>query len=181
MKKFKIQNINFNFVFEEPYDDILGLQLITISTKELIYLFTEQGWKEGEQFTDYCEYAERIDELLSEGEQYDEIEIDNADLQIVLYSWMNEDDNEYTIEARGENPFWFMHDTCHADSDVTSGSVYVDKYIEEERIIEGIKLAKSLGMELCVTGELIKSVQEGFEQRWNYRIDTNEMFQLLNN
>ena len=60
-------------------------------------------------------------------------------------------------------------------------SIYVDQYVEENRMFDGVELAKELDMLSHVNGELITNITKGFKDRWDYDFNSERMLEYINN
>lgn len=182
--KFQVENMNVSFTYENDYDDMMGMSTLIIPHKIMKSFCDYHGhdFKDEDYEVDYLEYGEDDLEQWLEDNYENDFQTQNADMQIILYNYIIEEITEtVNIEYHSTNPYWLLHDVCHANSDVSGSSIYVDQYVEEQRIFDGIKLAAEIGMIQHVNGELLEDVRKGFKERWDYQFDIEQGIQLLNN
>lgn len=190
MIEFKYKNIKFQFEYTQD-DEILGGSNMKIPNSIILkYIEENSNFK-----LENCDLEHNIDELLDfceyNGELVNWLEykhepcyISDTDLQIVLFNYILEDiEEEVIINYEGSNPYWVLHDLCHAEKDVISLQIYVDGYIENDRLLDGIELAKELNMITHINVELLDIIQESFNNRWNFqniKFFFNEALKLIN-
>lgn len=183
---FKVDNLIIDFEYCQ-IDESIGEQYLEIPNQVirdfLAYHYDLDFSKkidfydidfEGFVHSDYFEYFfDSIeDELFT---------ITDTDLAIILINYIfNECEEDVIIKCGSTNPYWILHDICHAKNDVNNLDIYIDRYVEEDRIIEGIELAMSLNMELCVTLESLNIWNEDFKNRWGEGFDIEQAINLIN-
>lgn len=180
--KFQVENLSVDFGFEN--EEFLGYTTLVIPKKILL------GFLEHHDI-DYDLEDGHVDDAIPydpDGVAYwfeDQEEVfrsTNADFHILLYEYIIEYSGEDLVEVEyyGSNPFWIFHDICHSRNDITGSEIYVDQYIEEERIYDGIKLAQENGMGYCIGVELLQKCDEGLYERWKHNLDMDKAINLLN-
>ena len=180
---FKVDNLVVSFSYES--EEFLGGSTLTIPSSILIGFLKENdiefNLEEGTVESEGVEYGQEEIEYWFE-DQDDKFRSTNADLHILLYEYMVEysDMEEIQVEYSGSSPFWFVHDICHSRKDITGGTIYVDGYIEEQRIYEGMELAKEVGILYCVGMELLQNCSEGLKERFGNELDMDRALQILN-
>jgi hypothetical protein len=98
----------------------------------------------------------------------------DADILIMYLSWLLDQDGPQTVEVNYANPFWAIHDFEHAQYDESGCTVYVDKDIEYERLVDAFKLMKEEGFE--ITYEIVEEVTEAYNGRFGTHVSFEEYF-----
>lgn len=88
----------------------------------------------------------------------------SPDLLIAYMSWLMTEGGEQSIDVEYERPFWAIHDAQHAINDEAGCSVYVDEYIELERLHEAFKLM--IENDYMPDHELCEEVAEAYNARF---------------
>lgn len=190
----KINNATIDFEYQLAEEDFMGDSVLEVSKEIMIqfinehndhnidlskYVFESEEYS-NDEIVDFSEYSDDLSDWIDGGIDED-FHTGNADLQIVLFYWLIDEDKEpIELKYYGENPYWLLHDICHSRNDVSGFEVYVDKFVEEERIFDGMELAKELDLLAHVNCDLITSVQKGFKDRWEYDFDADRAVQYLN-
>lgn len=176
----ELKNLTVNFTFKLPEEDWMGVSDMVITQdvmRDVLSDLSVDGkidWDSTEDFEEHdwdeCignfEYGlDDIKDWCIEGAEGN-FSTSDSDLQIIIFSVIYEADYPVEIDYTGENPFWLLHDICHFQYDVSHTSIYVDQYVEEERIFDGMELAHEIGMLRHVNSELIVNIKDGFRNRW---------------
>lgn len=181
--RFKVDNLNVCFEYEN--EEFLGDSTLSIP-KEVLIGFLDHN--EIEYDLEECTIEETAIEYGCDEIEYwmedqeDKFNSTHSDLHILLYEYMVEYSGleEIDIEYWGSNHFWILHDICHSRKDITGGTIYVNGEIEEERIYEGMELAKEVGILNCVDIELFHKCSEGLKERFGNQLDLDRVLQILN-
>jgi hypothetical protein len=96
----------------------------------------------------------------------------NADILIAYLSWLFSQEGEQEAKVNYANPFWAIHDVEHAQNDESGCTIYVDEYIELQRLKDAFEIFLKEGYELDY--ELIKEVEEAYNNRFNKRVSFEE-------
>lgn len=165
------KNITVEYGYQQ--EEFNGAGFFEFNT-EVLQKFIEEN--EGAEFTKNLVYElEQEDDL---GETY---QISDTDLGVYIFYWMlNECPKEnFKFEYYGESPFWLFHDLSHAENDIIGSVFYVDQWIEEKRIFDGLKLLKKYGMIEEFTTKMFEAIVNDFRQRWNHEIDTKRILKKM--
>lgn len=161
---YKLDNATFVVTFHEGYEEFTGE--CAWSTK---YVHLAQMLQEGMTDKHLCDYVSIPDEY----DDDDESElISNADALICFLAAASQaDPHTYEIEYHGE-PYWFFHDSVHAEYDSGDGSdLYVNEESEERALPIGAERAARHGVPIAdIVRELAKAGAE-FEDRFGYKFD----------
>ena len=95
--------------------------------------------------------------------------VDNPDVIIMYIGWLLEKDTPEEIEVNYSHPFWLIHDVQHALYDESGCSIYVDEYIEAERLKEALTEMQKNNME--ITFELLDEINEAYYNRFRKRLE----------
>lgn len=122
---------------------------------------------------------ERNDAIECEEETAKEFQTTNTDLQILIWRWMFDNENE-TFEAvyYGDTLFWLFHDFNHAQKDVTGLEIYVNEDIEEARIFDALVELQNIEMLHEFRFEMLNDIHKEFLNRWNHRIDRERIIEI---
>jgi len=178
---FKVDNLNVDFSYES--EEFLGGSTLQIPS----YLLKGFMEHHGIEFDEDTSTIEGLEYGVEELEYWFEDKLyffssTNADLHILLYEYMIEESGEESIDIEywGSNPFWLVHDICHSRKDISGGTIYVDGDIEEQRIYDGMLLAKEVGILHCVGYELLNNCSEGLKERFGNELDMDKALSILN-
>ena len=189
---FKIKNLIIDFHYKLPEENWMGVCDLYIDKKHMLDFIddnadTHLDWDNIDADIDWSKHCgflefgeDDVIQWLEDGIE-DRFHTSNSDLQIILYSYLYECGEDIELEYYGENPFWFIHDLCHSQHDVSGMNIYVDQYVEENRMFDGVELAKELDMLSHVNGELITNITKGFKDRWDYDFNSERMLEYINN
>jgi hypothetical protein len=183
---FTVENLNINFIYESEEEGGMGWATMEIPSEILIAFLDHHDIEydlseDDPHCQDGIEYGQDDIDYWFE-DQSNRFRTSNADFQILLYEFMIEysDRDQIDIEYYGANPFWIFHDICHSRNDITGGTIYVDQYVEEQRIYDGMELARENGLLYTVGYELLANVNKGLQERWGHRLDMNKALEILN-
>lgn len=93
----------------------------------------------------------------------------NPDMLIAYLGWLMTEEGPQTVKVEYGNPFWAIHDAQHAINDESGCTIYVDQYIELERLHEAFKLMIANGHQPDY--ELIQEVNEAYNGRFGKHVD----------
>jgi hypothetical protein len=85
-----------------------------------------------------------------------------------------EQKGKYNVKVEYSNPFWAIHDVQHSINDEAGCSIYVDKYVEEQRLRDAFKLLIKEGYK--PTYDLIQEVEKAYSDRFGEKISFEEYF-----
>jgi len=171
----KYKNLKFKFKYEHFLEDFIGESVLTLTEAQVIQFVEACSDYEFDLDSDYndlnyikdgIEYgAEELMEFANQPEET--FEAYNTDLQILLFNFfLDEEGKEFEFKYIATNPYWLLHDLCHAEKDVASGTIYIDGWIENQRLLDGIYLAKELDMLRHVNLDMLEAIHTSFNERW---------------
>lgn len=99
----------------------------------------------------------------------------DPDILITYLSWLFSEPGEQTIEVEYQNPFWAIHDAEHAQNDEAGCTIYVDEYVELQRLRDAFDLMKAAGFE--ATYELVEDVAKAYNERFGKNESFEEYFE----
>lgn len=179
MASYTHKNITVNFT-EIDYADITGDTVLHLSAEMTAEMVTDCcGFQEY-----YCGYE--IEELTTELEKdYDkiaehikekgeEVEIRNSDAIISVYEHLLDQEEKYELEVHSENISWIIHDLLHAEHDTAGCTIHVQAEIEEQRILESLRITKDQHENLLPGFEFYEKLEEEYYNRFKKRIDLEE-------
>lgn len=88
----------------------------------------------------------------------------SPDILIAYLSWLLTEPGNHTVKVEYANPFWAIHDMEHALNDESGCTIYVDEYVEYERLKDALDLFKKQGC--TITYELIEEITEAYNARF---------------
>jgi hypothetical protein len=168
------KNIIADYNYQE--EEFNGACYFDFST-EVLNKFLQEN--EGAEFTQNL--ASELEEA-KDGEYLTEThQIYDTDLGIYIFYWMLYEcpKENFIFEYYGESPFWLFHDLSHAENDINGGVLYVDQWIEEKRIFDGLKLLKKANMMEEFKPSMFESIVNDFRQRWKHEIDTKRILKKM--
>lgn len=185
MENLTYKKINFDLSFYD-YQEGTGYYEIVIPSCIMTYLIDElEFYNYYNEDGDFYSFIYDKDYEYIKGENYD---LFNPDTFICILNQLFKIDKEELetlqfddIKISIANPYWLLHDICHAEKDCTGNEVYVDAEIEEERLIDGIKLAKKLNYNISFSEIEILEIFESYKLRWKRRLSTEIRRALVNN
>jgi hypothetical protein len=117
--------------------------------------------------------SDEQDECNCESDEQDEFVCSDADMFIVLYNWLYDNDKQCTIISEGDHVFWVWHDICHAVNDWGDDAKWIlaengsfTAYTERERLMQGAKLCISEGGDFAEVCSALFGVASDFESRF---------------
>jgi len=129
------------------------------------------------------EQANQIVNAIEEDEEHGNVSFTtmDTDLCVYIFYWMVYEcpNDTFEFDYYVESPFWLFHDLSHAKHDVNGGVFYVDQYIEEQRIFDGLKLLKKADMMEEFKPQMFESIVKDFRNRWKHEIDTKRILKKM--
>lgn len=171
--KIAYKNIAVDYTYNP--EDFNGMAYVDFNMKDLKRFLEEN---DGAQFTKELAYEL---ECLDEENEAETHQIIDTDLCVYIFNWMLfECPNDlFFFDYYGESPFWLFHDLSHAENDITAGEFYVNEYIEEQRIFDGLELLKQYDMMSEFKPNMFESIVTDFRTRWNHEIDTKRIRKIM--
>ena len=165
--QYQLGNATLNLSFEHLSPEYLGDGWAEVSARQYLALREEWG---------FDAYGIDIDGVKSDLEDDKDAVVQlSADDLIVFLDAAKNYSGEYDITYRGI-PYWFWHDTIHAERDVAGGSVEVSAYSERRALIEGAKRAREQGVSLGIIFRELVRAETAFQERFNKEVDAIESF-----
>jgi len=172
---YKIDNATFNVTFAgDNGEEYTGACSWEVNLAGLIRVYSEtefhlDHFNDSDQFTEQDAGDVDADEDYSDG---------SADALIIFLAAASQLKTAKTFDITyyGE-PYWFFHDTVHAEYDSGDGSeVYIDQDAEERALPMGAERAAKAGAPIAdILRELVKAGNE-FEERFGYKFDPVSAF-----
>lgn len=174
--EYKVQNVTM--LIDVTSGDQAGDCICYIPFAHKRFFAESCGMEKNEQFT-----ANSYEHIFNH--QYGEIYLDrdqkhyyttSPDILIAYLGWLLTEDGPQSIKVEYAEPFWAIHDAQHAIHDESGCSIYVDEYIELERLHEAFKLMIANGHQ--PTYELIQEVNKAYNGRFGKHVDFAEDYLL---
>lgn len=132
------KNLKINFIKISSRKGRIGTSIVEINSS-LAHSFYAT-YKESQQIFDLDVYIslKREDNFRSK----------NPDLQVMLYKYMLDQEEQFEITVYGEDEFWIWHDVAHSQKDVMDFNVHIFAENEEERLRETVELNGGISEQL---------------------------------
>lgn len=162
----KLGKIIFNYNYNKYLNGFLGEAEFYINS-----YFLRKMYEDLDTLPYLIDYDEEILEKIKQKDK--EIYINNIDFLIVFinYSFNKRFTKKLVIAYHGLTNFWIYHDYLHAKNDVTLCEVYVDKYVEKERLEQVFKNKKWINS--CnLDFSFIENLEETYFSRWKTSLNS---------
>lgn len=167
------KNLTVEYSYQQ--EEFNGAGFFEFNT-EVLQKFIEEN--EGADFIQNLVYE--LEQTQEDGNLGETYQISDTDLGVYIFNWMLETPKEtFNFEYYGESPFWLFHDLSHAENDIMGSVFYVDQWIEEKRIFDGLKLLKKYDMIGEFTAKMFEAIVNDFRQRWKHEIDTKRIIKKM--
>jgi hypothetical protein len=170
---YKTDDATFNVTFRQGDDEFTGNCSWEISLADIAKIYAETEFHL-DHFSDPAAFTEYNSEFDTDLMFHD----GSADALIILLAAASQLETPTTFDLtyHGE-PYWFFHDTVHAEYDSGDGSeVYIDEDSETRALPMGAERAAEAGAPISgILRELVKAGNE-FEDRFGFAFDPVEAF-----
>lgn len=165
---YQMKNLILN-VETDNHADMMGDCELIIPFKHKDFLKDACGMKKNHRWTpDSYEpiFEHEYGSIRLDDENY---VTNSVDIGIAYMSWLLDGGDDVEVDVTYSDPFWAIHDVQHALNDESGCTVYVDGFIERERLTDAFEIMADLGHH--PTHQLVEEIETGFRNRFKMPID----------